>query len=77
MINANKLRGKIAEAGMTQKEVAREIGMTAKTFSGKLKTGKFGLDEAEKIIKLLNITDPSLIFFADKVTCEFAGERRA
>ena len=77
MINSNKLRGKIAEAGMTQKEVARRIGMTPKTFSMKMKTGKFGLDEADKIIGLLKIADPSLIFFADKETCEFTDERGA
>jgi len=77
MINSNKLRGKIAEAGMTQKEVAQKIGMTPKTFSMKMKSGKFGLDEADKIISLLKIKDPSLIFFASEGTCEFTDGKGA
>ena len=49
MINANKIRGRIKELGTTQEKVAEKIGMSAKTFSIKLNTGKFGLDEAERI----------------------------
>jgi len=76
MVNTNKLRGKIAEAGMKQKDVALRIGMTPKTFSMKMKSGKFGLDEADKLISLLQITDPSSIFFADAVTYEFIDDGR-
>ena len=68
MVNKNLLKGKIAEAGMNQKDVAEAIGMTPKTFSIKLKNGKFGLDEADKLISLLHIQEPSPIFFAEKVT---------
>lgn len=68
MVNKNLLRGKIAEAGMNQKEVAKAIGMTEKTFSIKLNNGKFGLDEADKIISILHIQEPSPIFFAKEVT---------
>lgn len=68
MINANMIRAKIVENGMTQAEVAKEIGMSPKTFSIKMSSGKFGLDEADKMIRLLNIERPELYFFADKVT---------
>ncbi len=70
MLNPNMLRAKIAENGMTQKEVASRIGMSEKTFSLKIKNGKFGLDEADQLIKLLNIDRPELVFFAQQVTCE-------
>lgn len=70
MLNQNLLRAKIAENGMTQEEVARRIGMTAKTFSLKIKNGKFGLDEAERMIELLKIDKPQLVFFANEVTSQ-------
>ena len=70
MLNQNLLRAKIAENGMTQEEVAKNIGMTPKTFSLKIKNGKFGLDEADRMIDLLKIDKPELIFFADRVTCK-------
>ena len=68
MLNVNLIRAKIAENGMTQAQVAKEIGMSAKTFSIKMNSGKFGLDEADKMIKLLNIEKPEQYFFAEKVT---------
>ncbi len=65
MINANLIRGKIVENGMTQAEVATRIGMSPKTFSLKMSSGKFGLDEVEKMIQLLNIDKPERYFFAN------------
>jgi hypothetical protein len=35
-----------------------------------MKKGKFGTDEAEKLIEFLHIKNPIEIFFAKKVTCE-------
>lgn len=67
MINANKIRGRIAEMGMTQKQVAEEIGMSEKTFSIKMNNGKFGLDEADRIIKVLKIEQPEKYFFTNDV----------
>ncbi len=68
MLNTNLIRAKIVEKGMTQAQVAKEIGMSAKTFSIKMNSGKFGLDEADKMIRLLNIDKPELYFFASKGT---------
>lgn len=64
MLNKNKLRAVFAEKGVSQKEVAQKIGISEATFSRKLKNGKFGIDEAEKMIKLLDIKEPLPIFFA-------------
>lgn len=67
MINKNKLRARIIEQGMTQAQLAKEIGMSEKTFSLKINSGKFGLDEAEKMIKILKISEPEKYFFANEV----------
>lgn len=67
MINANLIRAKIVERGMTQQQVAEQIGMTKKTFSIKMKNGKFGLDEADRIIEVLKIDKPEKYFFAQEV----------
>lgn len=68
MINANLIRAKIVENGMTQEQVAKEMGISAKTLSIKMNTGKFGLHEAEKLIEILKIEEPVKYFFADKVS---------
>ena len=64
MIDVNRLRAEIVRAGMNQKTVASKLGMSENTFSKKINTGKFGLEDAEKMIALLNIEDPIAIFFA-------------
>lgn len=69
MINANKIRARIVEMGMNQKQVAEKIGMSEKTFSIKMNNGKFGLDEAEKMIEVLRIEKPENYFFGKEVTC--------
>ena len=64
MIRTDKLRGIIAENGLTQTDVAREIGITPKTFYEKMQKGVFGSDEIEIMIETLHIEDPAAIFFA-------------
>lgn len=68
MIDTNALRGLIVSRGMTQQDVARELGITPKTFYLKMKRGIFGSNEMETMIKLLSIKNPQEIFFAEKVT---------
>lgn len=67
MIDINALRGKIVEKGYTQYEVAKYIGISPKTFYSKMSKGVFGSDEIEKMIELLDISDPAKIFFANLV----------
>lgn len=64
MVDTNKLRGCIVANGKTQEEVAKSIGITPKTFSLRMKKRVFGSDEIEKMIDLLDISDPMSIFFA-------------
>lgn len=68
MIDKNKLRAAWIAKGMTQSDVAREIGVSDATFSRRLRRGEFGIDEAELMIKLLDIKCPMEIFFAQTVT---------
>lgn len=66
MIAVNKLRGLIAEHGMTQKQIALQLGISQKTFYNKMKKGVFGTDEVEKMVNILSINNPAEIFFAGK-----------
>ena len=63
MINTNKLRGIIVEKGMTQGDVAAELGITARTFYRKMDKGVFDSDEISQMIDLLDIQDPVAVFF--------------
>lgn len=65
-MNTDKLRGIIAEHGLSQRKVAEQLGMTEKTFYLKMKKGVFGTDEVQHMIKLLSINDPVDIFFSEK-----------
>lgn len=66
MVDVDKLRGIIAERNKSQGEVAKEIGISSKTFYNRMKRGVFGSDEICKMIAILDIKDPESIFFAHK-----------
>lgn len=66
MIRTDKLNGLITENGYTKAQIAGMLGITPKTFYGKMKKGVFGSDEIEKMISILKIDDPVNIFFANK-----------
>ncbi len=63
MVNTDKLRGKIAECGKSQVDVAKTIGIAPKTFYEKMNRGVFGSDEIEIMIDYLKIENPMEIFF--------------
>lgn len=64
MIRTDKIKGLMAERGVTGKELAALIGVAPKTFYDKMSRGKFGIDEAEIMIDALEIEKPTEIFFA-------------
>ena len=66
MIKTDELRGIIAKNGYSQSDVAVMIGVTPKTFYEKMKNGVFGSDEIQIMIDRLSISDPMVIFFAQK-----------
>lgn len=68
MVDVNKIRGIIAERGLSQRKVAEELGITEKTFYRKMRIGVFGTDEASRLVEILAIENPGEIFFAELVT---------
>ena len=66
MVDTSKLKGIIVANNMTQEGVAKSIGLSRKTFYCRMKSGVFGSDEIEKMVKLLNIDDPMSIFLHPK-----------
>lgn len=67
-MDVRKLKGVMAEKGFSGTKLAEATGMNVETMRRKLRTGKFGLDEAQKIATVLNIDNPGTIFFASKDT---------
>lgn len=65
MIKINSLKARFVEKGYTQQDIARELGITDVTLSRKLNRGVFNSDEIYKMIVLLDIKDPTEIFFAE------------
>ena len=70
MLDKNALRAEMARNGITQKELAKMVGISEKTFILKMKKGVFGTDEAQIMIDTLGIKNPSEIFFAKLVNCQ-------
>lgn len=57
MVNSNKIKGRMKELGLTQADVAHELGIATPTASQKINNVRyFTLDEAEKLSNLLQIT---------------------
>ena len=66
----NLFRAKLAENGLSQKEVAKELGMSENTISHKIKEKSFFCtNDVKKMSKLLNLNKDEVfdIFFADNV----------
>lgn len=58
MLNVDKVRGRMAELRLTQKDVANALGIAAPTASQKLnRVRPMDLDEAEKLAALLKLDD--------------------
>ena len=63
MVNTAKIKGLIAERGMTQAQVAQALEIADDTFYRKMRAGKFTTDEAYQLIQILNIENPAEVFF--------------
>lgn len=69
MINSRLLKSFIVKNGLTQKQVAENIGISKQSFSAKINNKvNFKVDEAVSIALLLQLTDieTTEIFFAKK-----------
>ncbi len=58
MLNTAKLRGLIAERGLTQSKVAGLLGLTPRGFYNKMHAARFTCDELEALVKILQIRHP-------------------
>jgi transcriptional regulator with XRE-family HTH domain len=68
LIRTDLLRGKIAEKGFSQTEIAGMLGITSKSFYNKMAKGVFKSNEMYKLYEILDIENPVEIFFAKEVT---------
>lgn len=66
MVDTDKLRGLIAEKGMSQRSVAHKIGVKEATFYRKMQKKVFNSDEIYMLIELLDIKNPLDIFFTNR-----------
>ena len=56
MINSNKIKGRMAELGFTQKDIAERLNIAPPTVSQKINNIRpMDLDEAEALARMLNI----------------------
>lgn len=66
----NLFRAKLAENGLSQKAVAKELKMSENTLTHKIRGQSFfGINDVKKMSKLLNLDKDEVfdIFFADDV----------
>lgn len=68
MLNVPKFKAAMALKGYTQKKLAEILGISEKTFSERIKSKRFGTEEIEKLIPVLEINEPMSIFFDGLVT---------
>lgn len=70
MLNVLEFKAAMVRKGFTQKELARHLGISEKTFCSRIKNKRFGTDEIEQLIPLLDINNPMQIFFDGVVACK-------
>lgn len=73
MLNVSKIKGRLAEMNLTQKDVANALGIALPTASQKInRVRPMDLDEAEKLAKLLQIQDSE---FREYFFCSVVAKR--
>lgn len=69
MVNTNELKAAIVRQGKTQSDIARAIGISARSLNSKINNHiPFNTIEIESMIKILDIKEPMHIFFAETVS---------
>ena len=68
MVDVQGLKAEMVRKGLTQEKMAKHLNMSSRTFSSRLKRGVFGSDEIEKIMHILDIKNPTPIFFGQTVS---------
>lgn len=68
MVLVNEIKGKMRAKGITHEKLAKELEISSKTLTTRFSRGVFGSDEIEKLISILEISNPIEIFFKNDVT---------
>ena len=68
MLNVPEFKAAMVRKGFTQKMIAEKLGVSEKTLCERIKAKRFGTEEIEILIPLLDIQDPMAIFFDGVVT---------
>lgn len=64
----DKLKGKMAEAHVSQDKLSKQLGITVQSLNAKINgRSQFTLEEVVKITDYLNLEDPVNIFFKPSV----------
>ena len=64
----DKLKGKMAEAHVSQDKLSKQLGITVQSLNAKINgRSQFTLEEVVKITDYLNLEDPVNIFFKPNV----------
>ena len=61
MLDVQKLKGKIVEKGKSVESVSAELGINPATFYRKLKNNYFEINEADKLVDILALTNEEAI----------------
>ena len=71
MLDVQKLKGKIVEKGKSVESVSAELGINPATFYRKLKNNSFEINEADKLVDILSLTnDEAIAIFFSNVVAE-------
>lgn len=66
MLDTSELRAQIVKKGLSQRKMAKILGITEKTFYVKMKDGVFRTDELERMADVLGIPKENMgIFFRE------------
>ncbi len=67
-MNDRKIKAKMVELGVTQKDLAKVLGISVQNLNAKLNGRNImNIEEAAKITKILKLDDPIGIFFTNNV----------
>lgn len=71
MFKKLKLKGKIAESGLTQSEIAEKIGISAPSLNAKVNGARpFTIDEVQRLVQAINLTNDDLISIFFDFECD-------
>ena len=65
MVDTNKLKAVITEKGLTQTEVYDRMGLSKRQWQCRREKKKFDSDDMMKLVTILEIENPTPIFFVD------------